>query len=196
MCRDLRTHAIVISIICLAVTLIGIICETSFGYLIYMPILEPLCYPLSNPTLARGIQISIDAFWIVSEVLCLVGAIKNNKYLLIPFITCMCLTILGCVGMTILLILIAFLCQGFCSRKSGCNCLLELLPTIVPWLILLGLSRYFLVIVVKFYKELASGHVGGFQPGVDLLPYHSPKVSLGGGQAAHAAPAHAREHNE
>ena len=100
---------------------------------------------------------------------------------------CRCLIILGCVG-------IAVLFMGLDLYRPTRR---EVSPLVVPgivlcWLIVLGLSIYFLVIIVKFYKEIASGHVDGFQQGVDLQPYVR-LVSLEGGQALHAAPAHSSQ---
>ena len=68
------------------------------------------------------------------------------------------------------------------------------LTLLVFWLILLGLSIYFLVIIVNFYKELASRHVAGFQEGVALQPYDTPLVPLGGGHAVFAALPHAAQY--
>ena len=135
--------------------------------------------------LAIGVQISIYVCWVVSEVLCLVGAVKKHKWLMIPFIICICLTILGCIGATISLYLMhpdEFLSCYFLICRS------------LPWLIPLGLSIYFLVIIVNFYKELASRHVAGFQEGVALQPYDTPLVPLGGGHAVFAALPHVAQY--
>ena len=197
MCSSLRTHAMVISILCLLFTLIGIICETSFGSWIlnigtgWSSTIAWYTHDIRNSLgisrVARGIQISIYVYWIVSEVLCWVGTINNNKSLLIPFIICMCLTMLGCFGSAM-----QYFVPIILPNNIDFNWTLFLV--IVSWLILLGLSIYFLVIIIKFYKELASGHVGGFQQGVVLQPYHSPLMPLEGSQAVYAASAHASQH--
>ena len=45
---------------------------------------------------------------------------------------------------------------------------------IIPLLIALGITIYFLTITIKFYHELSSGVVGGRTEGVVLQPYAAP----------------------
>ena len=118
---------------------------------------------------ALVVQILISIYWIVSEVLCLAGAIRNNKCLLIPFIIGLCLPILGCVGLIILVIISGFL-DAHPHDPYG---KMGLLIFVIPICIVLGLSIYFLVIIVRFYKELASGIVDGQREGVVLQTFHS-----------------------
>merc|ERR1711981_283897 len=59
---------------------------------------------------------------------------------------------------------------------------------IIPIGIALGLSIYFLVIIVKFYNELASGLVDGHREGVVLQPYATASLPPGGGQIVYATP--------
>ena len=59
---------------------------------------------------------------------------------------------------------------------------------IIPIGIVLGLSIYFLVIIVKFYKELDSGLVTGQRDGVVLQPLAPPSVTPGGVQVVYATP--------
>ena len=104
MCCNLRTHAMVIAIICLIFTglgslnLISTFAQFASGHATTSDV-----YTLygGNITVALGVQIVIYVYWVVSEVLCLVGAIKNNKCLLIPFMICLVLSILACAGATL-----------------------------------------------------------------------------------------------
>ena len=55
---------------------------------------------------------------------------------------------------------------------------------LIPVLIALGLSIYFLAIVIKFFNEISSGAVSGFQQGVVLQPINTPQTIQQGGGAA------------
>jgi hypothetical protein len=101
--------------------------------------------------LALGIQIPIYVVWIVSEILCLVGAIKNTKYLLIPFMICEILTIMACIGLGILLITLGV--------KSGEYFIFLM---IIPLLIVIGVTICWLRLVEHFYNDDRSS-VDGFQ---------------------------------
>merc|ERR1711934_776289 len=105
---------------------------------------------------------------------------------------CMCLTILGCVGVTMLLIFYGSLgahavshigSEGNVVGAIGSIGVLAVFLMIIPAIIVLGLSIYFLVIIVKFYKELDSGVVGGQREGVVLQPL---TASPGGGEVVYA----------
>ena len=189
MCCNLRTHAMVIAIICLIFTglgslnLISTFAQFASGHATTSDV-----YTLygGNITIALGVQILIYVYWVVSEVLCLVGAIKNNKCLLIPFMICLVLTILGCAGATILMIILG-ISKVSDGDADGIGAIFWLL-VIIPIGIVLGLSIYFLVIIVKFYNELASGLVDGHREGVVLQPYAPPLVPPGGGQIVYATP--------
>jgi len=187
MCCNLRTHTMVISIVCLIVTCLGPLnfISTSSRSASKTPGSSQDSSQSSdvntgkNFTIELGVQIFIYVYWIVSEISCLVGAIKNNKCLLIPFMICMCLTILGCVGATILLVFYGTLgahAVGYVGAQSGflgalgSIGVLAVFLMIIPAFFVLGLSIYFLVIIVKFYKELESGLVNGQRDGVVLQP--------------------------
>ena len=200
MCCNLRTHTMVISIICLIFTglgslnLISTVAQSSSGQATSSDV--NLFYG-GNTTIALGVQILIYVYWVVSEILCLVGAIKNNKCMLIPFMICMCLTILGCVGATILLVFYGTLgahAVGYVGAQSGVLGaigsigVLAVFLMIIPAFFVLGLSIYFLVIIVKFYKELESGLVNGQRDGVVLQPLAPPSVTPGGVQVVYATP--------
>jgi len=104
----------------------------------------------------------------------------------------MCLTILGCVGATILLVFYGALgahADGYVGAQSGvlgANGSIGVLAVclmIIPAFFVLGLSIYFLVIIVKFFKELESGFVNGQRDGVVLQPL---TASPGGGEVVYA----------
>ena len=109
----------------------------------------------------------------------------------------MCLTILGCVGVTLLLIFYGSLgahavshigSEGNVVGAIGSIGVLAVFLMIIPAIIVLGLSIYFLVIIVKFYKELDSGLVTGQRDGVVLQPLAPPSVTPGGVQVVYATP--------
>ena len=205
MCCNLRTHTMVISIICLIFTglgslnLISTVAQSSSGQATSSDV--NLFYG-GNTTIALGVQILIYVYWVVSEILCLVGASNRyqpgtSKCLLIPFMICMCLTILGCVGVTLLLIFYGSLgahavshigSEGNVVGAIGSIGVLAVFLMIIPAIIVLGLSIYFLVIIVKFYKELDSGLVTGQRDGVVLQPLAPPSVTPGGVQVVYATP--------
>jgi hypothetical protein len=140
------------------------------------------------------VQILLFAVWLVSQSLCLIGALKNNKCLVIPFIIIQGLQILACIGFTILFVFLAnqsvdalynhnydsYNEQDFDNfgRNVGGIFFYFL---IIPLLIVLGVTIYFLTIVIKFYQELSSGVVGGRTEGIVLQPYTSPTPLQAGG---------------
>ena len=183
MCCNNRTHVIVISCICLALTGIsflyyGFTTVATFilGYAKYGTNIDRIYG--GSEELAVGIQAVIYVFWITSEILSIVGACKNNKCLLVPFMVCLALQILSFIGFGIYIgVLIAS------ARASARNVpFVYALLYIIPLLVALGLSIYFLAINIKFQVELSSGRVGGVQPGMVLQPYTVPQ----GGVATNA----------
>ena len=191
MCCNLRTHSMVISIICLIFTGLGSLnLISTFAQFASGRATSGDVYTLygGNITIALGVQIIIYVYWFVSEILGLVGAIKNNKCLLVPFMISLCLTILGCVGVTILMIILGSQSLSHFGPHGGGIGGIILFLIIIPISIVLGLSIYFLVIIVKFYNELESGLVAGQREGVVLQPYASPSVPPGGGQVIYATP--------
>ena len=108
---------------------------------------------------------------------------SNNKCQLIPFMIRLCLPILGCVGLIILMIIYGFL-DAHPHDPYG---KIDLLVRMIPICIILGFSIYFLVIIVKFYKELASGIVDGQREGVVLQTFNSPLAPPAGTQVVNAS---------
>ena len=132
MCCSLQTHVIIISCICLLFTGFA---TGSYKYaIIYL-------------TWSNGLFTAIGScilIWIVfvitSQILSIVGSSKNNKCLLIPFIISLVLWLLIQIGFGIYI--------GVLLRHPDYSEILIMLSIGV------GISTYFLVIVVKYYKEL------------------------------------------
>ena len=184
MCCNLRTHVIVIAIIMLIFTGLGSLrlIGTVTAYLYRQLTWEAQFIYGGSMGLALGVQILLYAAWLVSEVLCLIGALKNNKFLLIPFIIVEGLQILIFIGFIILFV---FLANQSVDALSDYN--FEQIGRIffyfllIPLLIALGLTIYFLTIAIKFYQELSSGVVCDQTEGVVLQPYISPTPLQAGG---------------
>ena len=232
MCCNLRIHVIVISIIHLIVTI---------AHLILTEIVSQM--DGNNEMTLRTSKILVCLYLVSSGIMCLVGAIKNIKCLLIPFIIVVCLTILVCVILLIMkwndhamtgrgrtlwknLVCLYSLVSGIMCLVGAINnikcllvpfmigvclillvCLIWLIITIYCWVlgrslegatanvtmlfflafisIFLGPSVYILVIVAKFYKELASVILARQGDWVDvpervaLQSYVSPTVTTG-----------------
>ena len=121
MCCNLQTHTKVIASICLVLTglgalnLIGTFGAFSSGY---NTIDVDLIYG-GNVAVAITVQILIFTSWIASDVCCLVGAIKNNKCLLIPFMIKMSLTILLFFGGIIMCLYYALLTGAVITELSS-----------------------------------------------------------------------------
>jgi hypothetical protein len=89
---------------------------------------------------------------IVSAILCFVGAIKNNKCMLIPIMISKCFIILFCIVAGIFCVYYGY--TTYYYPKSMGPLLIKLaLPGVlcVP-----GLEIYFLIIVLRFYKEISN----------------------------------------
>ena len=148
-CR-LQTNVLVISSLCLLFT------GFSFGYSAKKVILS-----ISHPNgLVSVIGIGIlvlNVFGITSQILSIVGSSKNNKCLLIPFIIWLVLQLLAYIGC------------GIYNRTQICHAHYSVQLTLfIPLSIGFGITIYFLVIVLQFYKELASRSRG--QPEIVLQP--------------------------
>ena len=185
MCCNLQTHTKVIASICLVLTglgalnLIDTFGATSSGY---NTIDADLIYG-GSVTVAITVQILIYTSWIASDVCCLVGAIKNNKCLLIPFMIKMSLTILIFFAGTIFCLYCALLTGAFISATTqnhpitqqiaGSFAAFYFFLLLAPLLIGIGISIYFLTIVAKYYKKLSSGVIAGQWEGIVLQPYSS-----------------------
>ena len=82
------------------------------------------------------------------EVLSLVGAIKDNKCLLIPFIVVLCICILLSLGLGITSVIAAATTYHGYSEWF--------LPLAISYFLLLGVSMYAFIINIKLCKELSS----------------------------------------
>ena len=193
MCCNLQTHTKVISIICLVMTGLGALnLISTFGAFRsgYNTADANYLYG-GNVAIAITVQILIYTSWIASDVCCLVGAIKNNKCLLIPFMIKMSLTILiFCVGI-IMCLYFALLTGAAIStadnqdfqHAAGSLAAIYFFILLIPLFIGIGIAIYFLTIVVKYYKELSSGVIAGQREGIVLQPYASQPMAPNTGVA-------------
>ena len=147
MCCNLRIHVIFISII-------YIILAGLEYWLLEIALHEwcPYCFP-SNWNYVWNYLLCL--YPLVSGLMCLVGAINNNKCLLIPLMIGLCLTILVCV----ILLIITIYWRGLGSSGGYHNRRYSKSKYAVESgaiSIFLWSSIYILVIVAKLYKETAS----------------------------------------
>ena len=112
-----------------------------------------------------GIDCLIFGAILFIEILCLVGAFKNNKFLLIPFILCLCVSILASISLVIFIVYNGCTETNQSVDNSGSKIFwaLALLP-----LFLLVFSIYSLLITVQFYKQISSGITFGTTQGDEL----------------------------
>ena len=103
-------------------------------------------------------------FWIVSDVLCLIGTHKNKKYLLLPFIIKTSLSILGIVLYLIFMIYLATLVD-----RDHSSVFLVVITLLFG---MLGLFIYFLVASIKCFQEM-SGVISGRSVAIVLQPISS-----------------------
>ena len=161
MCCNLRIHVIVISIIYLEVTIAYLI-RTEIGN--------------RND---KGMELLVCIYSLASGIMCLVGAICNKKFLLIPFIIGVCLIILICV----IWLIITIYCWVLGNSLEGATANVTALFFLAYCSVFLGPNTYILVIVAKFYKELASvarqGDWVDAPERVVLASYVSPTVTAG-----------------
>ena len=187
MCCNLQTHVKVIAIICLILTGLGALnLIGTFGTVLaggQQSYDIGLIYG-GNAALALAVQILIYSYWIIAEVCCLIGAIKNNKCLLIPFMISQVLTMIIIAGLGILFIFLgSATASALSSHRSeygydnGAAAFGSFIFFIflIPLLIALGLTIYFFTIVVKFYNELSRGITSGQRQGMVLQPYNAPQ---------------------
>ena len=195
MCCPLRTHTKVISILCLIFTALGALnlISTIGAFLAgTTSTADANLFFGGDMNVSLAVQILIYVFCIVSEVLCLVGAMKNNKCLLVPFIIEMSLTILALAFIAILFIywgaVAGSALVGSTDNRDVHNVVgtlgtFMLFLLLIPIFIAIGLSIYFLVIVVKYFQEISSGVVSGQSEGIVLQPYSSHPMAPNAGVA-------------
>ena len=147
MCCNFRIHVIVISVIYI------ILAGPQYWFMeILLDEWCPYCFS-SNWNYVWYYLIFL--YPLVSGLMCLVGAINNNKCLLIPLMIGLCLTILACV--ILLIITIYWRGLGSSGVHRGRNySKTEYAVQSGVISIFLWSSIYILVIVAKLYKELAS----------------------------------------
>ena len=167
MCCNLRLQVIVISVICLMIT------GLAYWGSIYPRMFDGFTYVLYH-NFTRTYFLCL--YWLLSGMTCLAGAIENKRCLLIPFMIGMCQIILGCV----IWLIITMYCWVFGRHLEGATPNITALVFLIYISIILTPSIYILVIVVKFYKELASGTAAGQNDGgsttVLCFPSRAPRV--------------------
>ena len=167
-CCSLRTHTKVIAVICLIFTLGA--AGTIGGLMAKTRDTVTTDERLDNGGNMGGalaIQIPIYLVSIMCDVLCLVGAIKGNKCMLVPFMVKMVLLILADAAVAILLIVSGGMVGSFITGSTNDSNVQSLAGALsatifillIPLLIGIGIAIYFLVIVVRYFKELSSGGV-------------------------------------
>ena len=179
MCCDLQTHVVVIALIGIvfsglsgihwALTFIGLHHDITRGY-------EGNAEPFILP---NWVQFLCSATFLFADICCLIGAIKRNKYLLIPFMIVNSLVIILLIGCAILLLIFGSMLTGADITQKIDNYALGLgfglffFVVIIPMSIALGLYIYFLIIVVKFYKAISSEEISTQQTGMVLQPFNA-----------------------
>ena len=182
MCCNTQTHVKVIATICLALTLglgslhVFVTIDGSWaGWMAFelTQAFEVKYLYGGNTGLAVGIQLLIYGWSIVAEFLCLVGAIKNNKYLLIPIMGFQVIIMIGIIGAGILMVLAVlklWIWPFFLVFDMDMDKYIYVMDIAIPfllvywllfwlflllWLLVLLLKIYFFVIVKQFYNELS-----------------------------------------
>ena len=161
MCCNDRTHVIVISSVWMVLTGISAIWSLIWTVGTYTSGASNLS--VVNKTfgghlgLVVGIQAVIHIIWITAEILSIVGAVKNKKWLLVPVMICLALQIVACIGVL----------TFYGSSRVYIN----------PLLIVLGISFYFVSIAIRLHTELSYGMVSGVRPGMVLKSYTAPSYS-------------------
>ena len=195
MCCPLRTHTKVISILCLIFTALGALnlISTIGAFLAgTTSTTDAKLFFNGDVNVSLAVQILIYVFCIVSEILCFVGAMKNNKCLLVPFIIQKSLTILALAAIAILFIFWGSVAGQALVETTDDRDVRTVFGTLgafmfflllIPIFIGIGISIYFLVIVVKYFQEISSGVVSGQSEGIVLQPYSSHPMAPNAGVA-------------
>merc|ERR1719322_999727 len=129
---------------------------------------------------------------------------KNNKCLLVPFIIEMSLTILALAFIAILFIYWGSVAGHALVESTDNRGVHAVVGTfgafmffllLIPIFIGIGISIYFLVIVVKYFQELSSGVVSGQSEGIVLQPYSSQPMAPNVGVATVYVPPGGQHHH-
>ena len=187
MCCNSQTHVMVIAVICIIVSALCILlffgdvtgaytkisCDNSF------------CdYDKIGPVIL-GIEILIYVISLFSASLCLIGAICNNKYLLIPLMIVTPLIFLSGIGFGIYCFYLVFKANKETSLPipiylDFVGPMPIYLPEVYLHFVGLGLDIYFLVIVVKYYNKLSPGRIPRYASGAVCQPSSQPPITKQG----------------
>ena len=159
MCCDLRTHVIVIAIIGITFSGLGGIL---WVYMNHLGIRSPAGFVL------HWAQFLWVGTGLSSDIWCLIGAIKRDKYRLIPFMIVNSILLFLLIGGTLFILWFIWAASGDMLQRHHKK---RMLITVIPFSTsLLSLHVYFLIIVGKFYKRLSTGEISTQQTGMSLQP--------------------------
>ena len=169
MCSNSQTHVKAVAIICISLSVICI--SLLIGDAIEVSSTEIDFVFDKSSAQDLGIEISVYFISLISAILCLIGAIKNKKRLLIPFMIVTCLIILAVIGFQIYY-------WGLQSPNNHYWIIEGKSIVITTTLLFLGpvLDIYFFVVVVKYYCELSSSKLYGYTEDVVFQRCNSPPI--------------------
>ena len=161
MCCNLKTYVRAIALLCIILTSATIICLAIA--LASLDLIDDIASFTNQEYIVYiGVPAAIYVAHLVSYILCLLGASKDNKCLLIPFMIVTSLQVLLWLGIGIFIIYIG-------ATASTLQLWIWLL--LIPLIGALVLSTHFLIIVARLYGEIAQGDISGQQPGIVLKTY-------------------------
>ena len=198
MCCSLQVHVRAIAIICIVLTFLAAfplfenLSSLDLGGEILGSRVTPWTTELKYNVAQFWVSIVTYVIHLLAYFLCLIGAYRRNKYMLIPFLVVTAIEILLWTGGVIYLIYVLAsgvepsyraLPSSFGDTRDEIVAIggLFLYLAIVGLLIPLGILSYFFVIVAKFYNEISSGIISGQREGVVLQAYNPPQMAQQGG---------------
>ena len=160
MCCDLKTHIAAIAVINLVFAGLG---ATHSIQNYYRERDNIFVNNLTNTFVSTFVYVSL----VLVVILCLVGTIKEKRFLLIPFM------VFQSIAVPIIIIICSLLMVGGLMDSR------ELIPRggHIMSIIVLGVSLYLLVIVAIFYKKLASEMNYGQREGMVFESVRTTEVS-------------------
>ena len=171
----------VITIMCLIFTGLGSLnlIGTVLALAHNVPTLEAYVFYGGDMRVTLGVQVLVYAYCLVSDILGVCGVMQNNKCLLLPFIIKLALQILGFFGYIVFFVVKGSNVGDSIHREvenhelrhaAGTVSAIFFFLLIVPLIIAIGITTYFLVIVARYYSELSSGVISGQREGIVLQP--------------------------
>ena len=183
MCCNLRRHVIVIAILSIAISGLGGT-HWALDYTGLQPITTiKLDVYKDNFGDYAWVEFLLFATCLFADICCLIGAIKRNKHLLIPFIIISFGAIVLLSGCALLLLIFGMLGEisedldKNLSDKDEDQTFLFLI--LIPLSIVLSLNIYFVIIVLRFYKAISSGATSIQETGMCLRPLNTAQNPQG-----------------